>query len=289
MFHDITSIVVEVRASQATSLTRHMGRAVQHVLLRQVVEPYDAALSAELHDSSGLKPYTVSGVMQPDSSEAKLGKIDPGDAAWFRMTGLRRDITEALRDWALAPPDVVEIDGVPWWLDEVYFTRKGHHAAGSTSYKSLIERAAGQQPPHKLNLAFTIPTAFHSTGMNLPFPLPHLVFGSLCCQWEAFSAIPLPDAMPAFIEHYVMLQRYNLETAILSFKQGSKQIGFVGTATYEIAQRSRHLERRDEPTAAALSAERDRLAQMMGMLVQFGDYSGVGIKTTAGMGMVRWA
>jgi CRISPR-associated endoribonuclease Cas6 len=289
MFHDLTSIVVEVRAAQATSLTRHMGRAIQHVLLRQVVEPYDAALSAELHDGDGLKPYTVSGLMQPDSNEPKLGKIDPGDRAWFRMAGLCRGITEALRDWALTPPKVVEIDGVPWWLEEVYVTRKGHHAAGSTSYKSMIERAAGERPPHKLNLAFTIPTAFHSAGMNLPFPLPSLVFGSLLRQWEAFSAIPLPEEMTAFIDYYVMLQRYDLETAILSFKHGSKQIGFVGTATYEVAQRNRQLERRDEATAAALGAERDRLAQMVGMLVQFGDYSGVGIKTTSGMGMVRWA
>jgi CRISPR-associated endoribonuclease Cas6 len=263
-----------------------MGRAVQHVLLRQVVEPHDADLSQTLHDSSALKPYTVSGLMRPDQNAPLYGNVNQGDRAWLRMVGLRQDVSSALRNWSLVPPDVVEIDSVPWYVDHVHVTRRAHHAASSARYRTLIETAQQNAPPRKINLAFPIPTAFHSGGVNLPFPLPSLVFGSMARQWEAFSGVPLPEHLPDFIEHFLMLNRYDLQTALLNFKQGSKQIGFTGTTTYEIARRNRRLERIAPDEAAHLQDEHHRLAQMTHLLTHFAFYSGVGVKTTAGMGML---
>ena len=286
MFYNLTSVVVEVRAGVTYRLTRHMGRAIQQVLLRHVVEPHDADLSQTLHDSSGLKPYTVSGLMRPDTNQPLYGDVNQGDRAWFRMVGLGRPVTEALRDWAFVPPDLVEIDNLPWWIETAHTDRAGHHAASSTHYRTLVEAAEQDEPQHKLPLTFLVTTAFHSGGMNLPFPLPTLVFGSLLRQWEAFSGLPLPPLLHDFIEHYVMLSRYELGTEILSFKQGSKQIGFTGAATYQIARRNHHLERQQPEREAALQTERERLTRMVGLLLDFGVYSGVGIKTTAGMGMM---
>ncbi|MEM6284462.1 MAG: CRISPR system precrRNA processing endoribonuclease RAMP protein Cas6 [Chloroflexota bacterium] len=263
-----------------------MGRAVQHVLLRQVVEPHDPTLSQALHDSSGLKPYTVTGLMRPDAVQPLYGDVRAGDRAWIRMVGLRRDVTVALREWAFFAPDLIEIDGVPWHVEAVYHTQRSHFAAGGTSYRRMVAQAQQPTPAPKISMAFPSPTAFHSGGVNLPFPLPSLVFGSMARQWAAFNGPTLPTELDPFIEHYVMLHRYNLETAIFSFKQGSKQIGFTGTTVYEIASRNRRLERVQPELSATLQQDHRRLAQMVPLLVDVSFYSGIGVKTTSGMGFV---
>jgi CRISPR/Cas system endoribonuclease Cas6 (RAMP superfamily) len=73
------------------------------------------------------------------------------------------------------------------------------------------------------------------------------------------------------LESGVMVSRHRIETSILNFKQGSRQIGFVGEVLFGV-------QRGLIPPEAQAG---------LGLLAAFAFYSGVGIKTTTGMGMAR--
>lgn len=75
--------------------------------------------------------------------------------------------------------------------------------------------------------------------------------------------------MRRFGEEMVALSNYRLESQVVPQKDGSPLIGGVGRATY-----------------TALGGDRYWLATMQ-MLADFALYSGVGVKTTIGMGQVR--
>ena len=100
-------------------------------------------------------------------------------------------------------------------------------------------------------------------------PLPNLVFGSLVDRWNTFSPVTLNPEVRRFAEEMVALSNYHLESAVVLQKGGAPLIGGIGRATY-----------------TALGGDRYWLA-IMQMLADFALYSGVGVKTTIGMGQVR--
>jgi len=109
------------------------------------------------------------------------------------------------------------------------------------------------------------------------FPEPTYVFESLARQWGLFDPTSLrmassgltPRAIADWCEEHVIVARYSLETRYLpSSKFG--QSGFQGDVTYEV---------KGIPTAPE--------AQWLAPLARFALFSGVGYKTTMGMGQAR--
>ncbi len=70
-------------------------------------------------------------------------------------------------------------------------------------------------------------------------------------------------------------------------KQGGKEVGFVGSVGYELARTSAHLRDHDPELEALLQQEAVWFARTLGLLAEFAFYSGVGRKTTTGMGLVK--
>lgn len=283
---DLGALVIEVRASTRVKIPQHMGRAVQQLCLHfiQQANPY---LSADIHDHPhDPKPYAVSGLLRPGSTEPLRGNIAPGERAWLRIVGLRREIVHALDAIVDDMLTCIELDRTPWSVERITWSRKDHRWAGRASYMGLLAEHETISPPGKIAFTFATPTAFRSNGLNIPLPLPAMVFGSLRRQWETLSDVPLPEELRFFIDPFVALSRYQGETHLLAFKRSSKQVGFVGEAIFTVLRSNSYLKRNNEELEQVLSTRRDLLARKLNMLAAFGFYSGVGIKTTTGMGMV---
>jgi len=114
-------------------------------------------------------------------------------------------------------------------------------------------------------------------------PQPESVFDSLARRWNSLVAEPegltLIDRrqLSAFIGDRVHVSRLaGVETQALRFARGM-QLGFVGTVTYVVQGVS-------GPTADEATLEQ---ARILDLLADFAFYSGVGYKTTMGMGQVR--
>jgi CRISPR-associated endoribonuclease Cas6 len=297
------AVALVLHAEEPTTIDHHMGRAVQQLAL-SIVSQQDRAkrrvppLSDQIHDTHDLKPYAVSGLLQPLPSlppdrgrikDEKLklpapvhGHVKPGDRAWIRIVGLN---SELLADFT--QPVVKELDGAAWSLDGFLTDTAAHPWSGRTTYLALAKQAEDAPLPEKIVFEFASPTAFRSRGNTVPLPIPALVFGSLTERWNAFGPFRLSDLLSQFVEQQVVVHRYEAETRILTFKQGSYQVGFVGRVTFEVLPRNRSLENANPTLAPALAAEYENLARAVGLLADFAFYSGIGMKTAQGMGMAR--
>jgi len=136
-----------------------------------------------------------------------------------------------------------------------------------TSFSNLLASAGRER---KLRLAFLSPTTFRSAGQrNLLFPRPSLVFGSLLAKWNAHAPASLSIDLREEDLSRIRVSGYQLVTRMLDF--GSYQeLGFCGRVTYECHA--------DLP---------DGQVRALNALAAFAFFSGVGAKTTMGMGQCR--
>jgi CRISPR-associated endoribonuclease Cas6 len=103
-----------------------------------------------------------------------------------------------------------------------------------------------------------------------PFPTPALLFGSLAAAWNHVSPQPVDKAaVRAYAEETVVVGLYRMASKMVRY-WGQPQIGAVGTVSYLLK------DRRDHEMIRALNT-----------LADFAFYSGVGYKTTMGMGQVK--
>jgi CRISPR-associated endoribonuclease Cas6 len=104
--------------------------------------------------------------------------------------------------------------------------------------------------------------------MNLLFPLPTSVFGSLARKWEVFCAAALPANLDTFLLEQVAAERYELETQVVHYG-GHQFNGFVGDCQFRLLHK-------DPVYGRAVNA-----------LAGFAVFAGVGQKTTQGLGQAR--
>lgn len=314
---DLGALVIMLRATSSLTIRPNMGRAAQQLCLG-IIHEVDAALANELHDPHQVKPYAVSGLLLPDSTLPIDGAIEVEDRAWVRLVGLRADVVTAL-DKSISDPRVFapgERDQLPankrpavWKEDGITFvqfnydrwiveisTWTDHPWAGQATYDGLIRHHLAATPPKAIQFEFVSPTAFSSAGLNIPLPDPLHVFESLQQRWNALNPLPaafsLPDTFMDFMRHFVPLTEYSAHSEIVQLD--TTEIGFcaerVKFAIKSHTKVNKRLRVKHPDRADALEAFnglRDDLAQGIALLSDFAFFSGVGIKTTTGMGMVR--
>lgn len=155
----------------------------------------------------------------------------------------------------------------------------------------MIDRQANSTPAKSIRLEFLSPTTFRSQSVNMPIPTPSLVFGSLLARWMSFTAHRLrdlpQDQVMGFIQHHILMSQHNIRTQLVRGKQGGKEIGFVGHVVYELARKSDYLHKQNPQVESILRNEYIWFARTLDLLADFSVYSGIGRKTTTGMGVAK--
>ncbi|MEZ4864395.1 MAG: CRISPR system precrRNA processing endoribonuclease RAMP protein Cas6 [Caldilineaceae bacterium] len=266
----LISIVLTLTSSTDATLPAHLGRANYAATLARL-QALDPALGPTIHDGDGPKAITCSDLLGGRAARDHM-PIRAGERYYVRLTGLTPPVSQALETALLTDPPTT------WLLADQRFAVAGVCCnadddpwSGRTTYETLAAAQLLQKgrPERKVSLLFQSPTSFQSKGMHIPVPLPNLVFGSLVDRWNTFSPVTLSPEVRQFGEEMVALSNYRLESQVITQKKGTPLIGGVGRATY-----------------TALGGDRYWLATMQ-MLADFAMYSGVGVKTTIGMGQVR--
>lgn len=133
----------------------------------------------------------------------------------------------------------------------------------------LMARTFFSVCPRIVKLQFVTPTAFKSNGKYQNYPTPHFIFQSLIGKYDTVSTnvkIYTQDVLEHLSEYSVVIG-YNLRSTIYHI-ENIKIPSFVGTLTLKFTGPQ-------------------QLVNLAHLLLQFGSYSGVGIKTTMGMGGFR--
>lgn len=264
----IASFIVYLTPQNPSPLGDTLGRSLHGLLLR-LISQTNPQLANDLHSDSSSKPFTVSTLQGRFEREQGRTIAVPGGTYRVRYSVLNENVFNALSRVlidTLTVRDIVAIDGNPFEVSNIAIAPDS--SAGWANISSYEEIAAKAGRERRISLQFKSPTTFRTGDQNLVFPLPPSVFGSYARKWQTFSAVPLPAGLDAFIQRSVAAERYQLETAIVSY--GRHQFnGFVGQCQFRVLQ--------DSPEhVRALNA-----------LADFALFAGTGQKTTQGMGQTR--
>lgn len=269
----LTSLVILLQAEERAVLPPHLGRA-SHAIFLKWVSQQDPGLAERLHTPDERRPFTCSslvGVRAERVNGTPVAVVVPDRPLFLRYTGLTTEVSELLNRWAEDPPSFVEIEGVRLTVQRATLDPSVHPWAGQTTYTALLRRflSGGEPLPRHLELEFLSPTAFRSSGRNVPLPLPDLVYGSLVEKWNDFSPVTVSPEVRRFAQECLAISRYELSTRSIPGKGDGMQIGFVGRCRYTVL-------RADLYWVGVLQA-----------LTDYAFYAGVGYQTTTGMGQVR--
>ena len=263
-----TAIVYTIRPLTAASVPSSLGRAAHAAILR-LIQAADPALSAHIHDDEGVKPLTVSNVQ--GLGPGRFSQASPDRDYTMRVTLLTAELEAIAAGWTPEAIGDLDLDGHGWRVVARATQSAVHDWADSASYEQiaapLLERPA--ELPARWDIQFASPVTFRRRGVNLPMPMPELVFGSLLEKWNAFAPISLPDEVRRFAEERMAVSRYELRTLAGPTSGGALQIGAVGRCTYVAVGHDRYWQ-------ACITT-----------LARYASYAGVGAGAARGFGQAR--
>ncbi|MBM4459700.1 MAG: CRISPR system precrRNA processing endoribonuclease RAMP protein Cas6 [Chloroflexi bacterium] len=274
----LISLLLTLTPQSPATLPADLGRAVQAETLARLGQ-VDPGLAEAIHVGDGPKPLTCSGLAGADAAAEPRGRhpadsvlVRPDSRYCVRVTGLVEPVSRALLACLVEqPPATWTLHGQPFRVLDAICDPARDAWTGQTSCEELAAEALrhSDRLSRTVTLEFISPTAFKSQEMQMPVPLPGLVFGSLVERWNAFSSVALDPDLRRFANERVAISRYRLESRPVPTKGGALRIGGVGQVTY-----------------TALDDDRYALAAL-NILADFALYSGVGVQTATGMGQCR--
>ncbi|HET89957.1 MAG TPA: CRISPR-associated endoribonuclease Cas6 [Chloroflexi bacterium] len=273
------SIVLELTPTREATVRATMGHQAHAAFLR-TVEESDPTLAEVLHapDLPVSRPFTVSPLRGVERARDGYVRLSPERDYWLRFTVLYPPIFERFMARFLRGEGrpVVRLGRALLLIKEILTTPGSHPWAGYSSWGQLASEARSDR---EIRLDFTSPTAF-SFGQKtwgkkvVVLPEPALVFDSLARSWNDLAPPPLcveREGLWAYVEEHAVVKRMDgVSTQMLRFSR-SPQVGFVGRVTY------------------GLMADNEAARCQLNALADFAFYTGVGMKTTMGMGQCRRA
>ena len=136
----------------------------------------------------------------------------------------------------------------------------------SINYKDLVKENYLKDGSRRLKVSFLTPTSFKQDGKYVIFPTVRLIFQSLMLKFDKSSSdmeVFGKDILETF-ESYTEITMYKLRSTYFHL-DGTKIPSFIGDITITIKGPA-------------------QLVNLANLLLKFGTYSGVGIKTGIGMG-----
>lgn len=261
-------------AQVAVTLPANLGRATHAWFLEQV-HAADPGLAKALHEPNRERPFTVSNLWGGSQQEKGNLSLQPGKPCFLRITSMAADLSSLLVEKVLPGlPATLTLSGAAFQVEGVTTDPEEHPWAGRATFQELVQRhTLGVSPPRPgLALRFASPTVFRSSGVNVPLPLPGLVFESLARRWNVFSPIQIHPEVRRFAEEAMVIARYRLRTERESFGQDGERgayPGFVGTCAYGFRVRDGYW------------------MGLVRLLGAFALYAGVGARTAMGLGQAR--
>lgn len=270
-----------------------------HAAFLDLVRGVDPGLAAWLHDSRGRKPFTVGPLHRlPEPRRGEI-KVPAGWTCWMRFTFLAQPVFESFRSALLrgSLQPRLRLGSGSFLISEVRYGPGSHPWAGWTTAEALAARmglsggppapapAAAGEPdrdavangaPVAFSFELASPTAWSLGGKRgrrvEVLPTPALFFGSLIAAWNTWFGERLgriDPRLPDYVAQAVVVSRMDLATRMYRY-QDHLQVGTVGRITYRL-----------------LDSPRSPEARILDALADLAFFSGVGYRTTMGMGQVR--
>ncbi|MBM7865804.1 CRISPR-associated endoribonuclease Cas6 [Heliobacterium gestii] len=263
----LLNATLELEAPPQTTIPEEGGEKL-HGLFFDLLKSVDPDLATSIHDQEG-KPFAISTLRSlarrsspttpsetPVSAAERSGQKNA--RRWrFTIRSLDRRLSEVIDQAATAwEGRAVRIGNTPLAIRAIGITKK--------TYEQLYTETECHNPIH---VRFLTPTSFRQRGTQVVLPIPELVFGSLLRRWNQYSPMPFPESLAEEFAA-IRIRKHNIRTELYRFDR-YKIIGFAGDVVFEFATTN--------PVTPIL----------FNALARFAEYSGVGYKSTMGMGETR--
>ena len=246
---------------------REITPAGLHGIFYDVIGRFHPDGATWLHEHDAPKPYTLA----PAHYDAKRREL-----AGMLVSTMCQDASELVAEawnWAYAQELPLTIGKQDCYVERLMFF-------DNISYESLVHAP----PCRRVGLHFLTPTAFKQGRGDLLFPLPRNVFARPFQVWQRFvpqfSDAPerylMPDDWLDWCASSVFATRHEIKTVKKNINRNKRFAGFVGKAWFSVQPQ------RDEPRAKT-----EQYSGYLNALAQFANFSGIGRKTTMGMGAVE--
>ncbi|MGH2507342.1 MAG: CRISPR system precrRNA processing endoribonuclease RAMP protein Cas6 [Ktedonobacteraceae bacterium] len=266
-------------------------------------------IGALLHDGNRRRLFTCSNLQFPflpaKIREAERGNIhlplDPAKVYTIRLTLLLGELFPLFyssllhfsnKENGTQNQPFMRLGKQAFLLEEVVSSSEDASGwTGYTSFGTLVEkaRALRLRVNETLELEFATLTTFHRGNASSPhgkyyalLPFPHYVFSWLAKRWQELAPPELAEIVQyERIERYIaedgmIIEDHALHTHRVQFNR-HPQRGFLGTCTYNL----RGPDESDVPLGQLT------IRQQIVLLSWLAFYTGVGYKTTMGMGQLR--
>ena len=281
----LLSIVVSLTATQTSPILGALGRPAQAWFLSQVAKG-NPRLASALHDEDGIKPYTVSTLLDRNGRPIKAGEwLDEGDECWLRVTAIGDDICKSVLETVLKRlPKQLTIHKMDFRVDGYTLNPREHPWAGESSFAEIAQDSQYVKASREVRMEFVSPTAFRTSGSDIALPIPSHVFRSLWQKWNAFCPEPmqLDNRWPEFVNECILVNELTaVNTVRWEFAEGTRgaSTGFTGTVGFMLLPKTK-VDERQQPYW-------DGADVVMQSLARFAFYCGIGHHATLGMGQTR--
>ena len=267
------SSVVELIANDQGTLPATQGD-LAHGALFGMIRSVDPPLADVLHNGNQAKPFTISPLYGLSPPRQGRIPVSPGQGVWLRFTLLDTRPFAAFCRYLSSDHawSGIHLDDVSFAVDRVLTTPGSHPWAGYTTAGALRAGAAAQR---QVRLLFASPMAI-SLGARgaakqrmVLLPWPQYVFAALRGAWNRLTGDEIPIEFESWVADYVVVREVrHWQTSVYQLKRGVHP-GGTGDVTFEALD--------DDP--GYLST--------LNLLANYAFYSGVGSKTTMGMGQAK--
>ncbi len=253
-----------------------------HALLLSWVNKKDKSLSKQWHDSSSLKPFSISPIIGRFAKTSTGRLIVKDQPYWLKIGLLNKRGFDALGDVLFpiaALQGKINVAGIEFVLEEIKL--RGHPWASILNWNELFASGADGKLRHEIakkdtinagnmsvSFRFLTPTTFRRGDKNRIVPDPELVFGSLLDRWNAYAPEKLPAELKQRFASEIIISKISIKSGLYELKHQSL-LGFTGLCAYTVT--SNDVE----------------LLAIIQKLSWFAIFCGVGQKTTMGMGVCR--
>ena len=277
---DLYALVIRLTAGHDGRLRATQGH-LAHAAFLDMLHQVDAPLAERLHGGPGRKPFTVSALEGFGRGHDGRVAVEEGREGWLRVTLLDPRLFATFIGFFLRgePRLALRLEQVEFQVSAVLSTPGSPPLAGYDTLDDLYRRWEAcplSRADDTIALHFRSPTAFSLRGgpgagrrMHV-LPDPPLVFGELAGYWDALTGDDTQAAVRDFAASEVVVSRYELATHMGDYGGGRLQLGFAGRAAFEILARSH-----------------PDLTRHLNRLADLAFFTGLGSKTTMGMGQVR--
>lgn len=247
----LTAMTLMLRPTNGERLTLSQASSLGPFLQGVLMEHIDSEYAAWLH-AQPFNPYSQYCLLGAD-----------GQTLGWRISTLT---LEAFQHIALPLQQMDGFDlraaGMSLGVESLSIT--------STSQKDLTDLIYGAQE-RRIKVEFVTPTAFKRAGSYVFMPDVRSIFQNLLMRYYQVyeGSNEVEEETLGYLEQHIRIVSYRLQSHYFGHVAGKAKIpGFLGTVTFAL----------DGP---------QQVCGLANMLVRFGEFAGVGIKTSMGMGGMR--